>query len=482
MKPIIGLEIHVQLKTKRKMFCDCKNDPEEKLPNVNVCPICLGYPGTLPSPNKKAIEMVLKVGKALNCQFPEISKFDRKNYFYPDLPKGYQISQYDQPLCFNGFLEIEGRKIRIRRIHLEEDTGRSMHFKDKSLIDFNRAGVPLMELVTEPDIRSAKEAKKFCQELQLILRYLGVSDADMEKGEMRCEVNISLEASKEDYKVEIKNLNSFKAVEEAIEYEIKRQLKLLEEGKKLESETRGWDPEKKETFPQRRKEKEADYRYFPEPDLPPIELKDFDLEKIFSEIGELPSEKRKRLKEEYPELKKEEIEVLVEEKEATDFFEETFSEAKALLKGKDTSSLLRTIINLMLTDLRGLMLETKNSFKELALKPKEFAKLCVAFYEKKITSPVAKKILKELYGGRTKFEELLRKEEFEIIGDEASLKKLAKEVIEENPKPVADYLSGKENALNFLVGKLMAKTRGKADPELSQKIFKALLKEISQKE
>jgi len=342
MLPIIGLEIHVELKTKRKMFCDCKNESEEKLPNINICPICLGHPGTLPSPNKKAIEMVLKVGKALNCQFNEISKFDRKNYFYPDLPKGYQISQYDLPFCFNGFLKIGERKIRIRRIHLEEDTARSIHFKDKSLIDFNRAGIPLMELVTEPDIRSAKEAKKFCQELQLILRYLEVSEANMEKGQMRCEVNISLKNQKSNlksqkYKVEIKNLNSFRAVEEAIEYEIKRQTELIKKGKRLVQETRGWDPEKKQTFSQRFKEEESDYRYFPEPDLPLIDLKKFDLEKIFLEIPELPEEKRERFKKEYPDLKSEEIEVLIEEKQGADFFEETVSEAKHLLKGKEAT-------------------------------------------------------------------------------------------------------------------------------------------------
>ena len=481
MFPIIGLEIHAELKTKRKMFCDCKNEPEEKFPNINVCPICLGHPGTLPSPNKKAIEMVLKVGKSLNCQFNEISKFDRKNYFYPDLPKGYQISQYDLPFCFNGFLKIGDRKIRIRRIHLEEDTARSIHFKDKSLIDFNRAGIPLMELVTEPDIRSAKEAKKFCQELQLILKYLEVSDANMEKGQMRCEVNISLKSQKskvksQNYKVEIKNLNSFRAIEEAIEYEIKRQSDLIKKGKKLVQETRGWDAQKKQTFSQRFKEEESDYRYFPEPDLPLIDLKKFNLEKIFLEIPELPQEKRERFKKEYPSLKNEEIEILIEEKEEADFFEATISEAKNLLKGKDTSSLTRVVVNLMLQDLRALIEETKNSFKNLILTPKEFAKLCVAFYEKKLTSPMAKKVLKELYGKGYSFEDVFGKEEFLVIENKSELEKLAKEIVKENPQAVKDYLSGKEPALNFLVGKLMAKTKGKANPQTAREIFKNLIK------
>ena len=481
MLPVIGLEIHTELKTKRKMFCDCKNDSEEKLPNVNICPICLGHPGTLPSPNKKAIEMVLKVGKALNCQFNEVSKFDRKNYFYPDLPKGYQISQYDLPFCFNGFLKIDNRKIRIRRIHLEEDTARSIHFKDKSLIDFNRAGVPLMELVTEPDIKSAKEARKFCQELQLILKYLEVSDANMEKGQMRCEVNISLKSQNlgfknQKYKVEIKNLNSFRAVEEAIEYEIRRQTELIKKREKLIQETRGWDPEKKQTFSQRFKEEESDYRYFPEPDLPLIDFKKFNLEKIFLEIPELPEKKKERFEKEYPSLKKEEIEILIEEKEETDFFEATVSEAKNLLKGKDISGLIRVIINLMLRDLRSLIQETKNSFKNLILTPKEFAKLCVAFYEKKVTSPIAKKILKELYVKGYSFEDVFEKEEFLVIENKNELEKLAKEIIKENPKAVKDYLSGKEMSLNFLVGKLMAKTKGKANPQTAKEIFKSLIK------
>ncbi|MEK7120209.1 MAG: Asp-tRNA(Asn)/Glu-tRNA(Gln) amidotransferase subunit GatB, partial [Patescibacteria group bacterium] len=283
--PTIGLEIHVELKTKTKMFCDCPNDPDEKHPNVNICPVCLGYPGTLPVANKLSIEYVLKTGFALGCENPKISKFDRKNYFYPDLPKGYQISQYDMPLCQNGQINIGANVVRIRRIHLEEDTGRLLHVPDgkSSLIDFNRAGVPLMELVTEPDMHSAKEVKDFAQELQLIFRYIGVSDANMEKGQMRCEANISISLKSQELgtKVEIKNLNSFKAVERGVEYEIIRQTKLLEEGKEVLQETRGWDENEQKTFSQRLKESAHDYRYFPEPDLPPLDLSDknyFDLE------------------------------------------------------------------------------------------------------------------------------------------------------------------------------------------------------------
>ncbi len=295
--PTIGLEIHVELKTKSKMFCSCSNNSNEHNPNVNICPVCLAHPGALPVINKEAIKKVIKTGLALNCQISEYSKFDRKNYFYPDLPKGYQISQSDMPLCKNGYLEIfqekrksaiqnqKKKKIRITRIHLEEDTGRLIHpvNKNYSLIDFNRAGVPLMELVTEPDIHSAEEARKFAEEFRLILRYLDISDADMEKGQLRVEVNISLQRkiqntkhkiinNKLGTKVEIKNLNSFRAVEKGIEYEIKRQTEILEKGRKIIQETRGWHDNKQMTISQRKKENEQDYRYFPEPDLLPIKL------------------------------------------------------------------------------------------------------------------------------------------------------------------------------------------------------------------
>src|SRR3989338_7345680 len=284
-KPVIGLEIHVELKTKTKMFCDSLNDPDEKHPNVNICPICTGHPGTLPVANKDAVKKVIMAGLALNCKIEKDTFFERKNYFYPDLPKGYQISQYQKPLCYGGWLDIETRdkrqetgkkKIRITRIHLEEDAGRLYHFpgKDYSLVDFNRAGVPLMELVTEPDLESGQEVRKFAEELQLIWKYLGGSDADMEKGQMRVEVNISLtgEDGKWGTKVEIKNLNSIKFASDGVDYEIKRQTELLETGEKVVQETRGWDDSKKATVSQRSKEEAHDYRYFPEPDLPPLKF------------------------------------------------------------------------------------------------------------------------------------------------------------------------------------------------------------------
>src|SRR3989344_5850536 len=272
-QPVIGLEIHVELKTESKMFCSCKNDPNEKHPNLNICPICMGHPGTLPVINREAVWKTILTGLALNGIIAEFSQFDRKNYFYPDLPKGYQISQYQHPLVWGGEL----RGVQITRVHLEEDTARNVHEGDATLVDFNRSGVPLMELVTEPDITDAQQARAFCEELQLVLQYIGAPDANMEKGQMRCEANISIhpEGQKEyGTKVEVKNINSFKAVEQAIEFELARQEKVLEKGEKVKQETRGWDENKGITFSQRSKESAHDYRYFPEPDLPPLTFTD----------------------------------------------------------------------------------------------------------------------------------------------------------------------------------------------------------------
>ncbi len=323
--PTIGLEIHAELKTNSKMFCSCKNDPEEKHPNVNVCPVCLAHPGPLPVANETAIISVIRLGFAIKGTIAERSHFDRKSYFYPDLPKGYQISQYEDPLVLGGTL----KGIRITRVHLEEDTAKLVHSDDgvSSLVDYNRAGVPLMELVTEPDVKNADEAVAFARELQLILRYLGISDADMEKGQMRVEANISVRKSEgEGYgtKVEVKNINSFKAVHDAIEYELARQEKLITEGGKVSQETRGWDEKRGITESQRSKESAHDYRYFPEPDLPELDITRFDIASIRDSIPELPEEKRERLVREYG-LSRENAELLIEDKKMAEYFEESVS-------------------------------------------------------------------------------------------------------------------------------------------------------------
>jgi aspartyl-tRNA(Asn)/glutamyl-tRNA(Gln) amidotransferase subunit B len=480
--PIIGLEIHVELKTKSKMFCSCKNDPDERHPNLNVCPICMGHPGTLPVINEEAVKKVIKTGLALNCQISNFSFFERKNYFYPDLPKGYQISQYSTPLCKNGFLEIEGRKIRIRRVHLEEDTARLIHEKNYSLVDFNRAGIPLMELVTEPDIRSAKEARKFAEELHLILRYLDVSEADMEKGQMRIEANISLtkDERKLGTKVEIKNLNSFRAVERAIDFEIKRQEKVLSQGKKVIQETRGWDPVAEITLVQRKKEEAHDYRYFPEPDLPPLEITQEMIEKIRAEIPELPQQKRERFKREYG-LDEKAIEIFVKDKGFGEYFEKVVSEFEPNLSRERLSKLIKLATNYLITDLQGLLKGASVTGEDFLITPENFAQFIILIEEGKISSKIAKIILEEMFKTGADPSHVIEEKGLILITDEAEIEKIVRQVISENQKAVSDFEKGKETALQFLIGKIMAKTKGKANPKIAKDVLTRILREIIMK-
>jgi len=475
--PKIGLEIHIELKTKSKMFCSCKNDPDEKHPNINICPVCLGHPGTLPVINQEAVKKTIKTGLALNCEISRHTFFERKNYFYPDLPKGYQISQYSTPLCKNGFLEIDGKKIRIRRVHLEEDTGRLIHEKDFSLVDFNRAGIPLMELVTEPDIESPKEARKFAEELQLILRYLEVSDADMEKGEMRVEANISVSEKRDTLgtKVEIKNLNSFKAVEKALEYEIERQKKILESGKKVIQETRGWDPVREITFPQREKEEAQDYRYFPEPDLPPLEITQEMIEKIRAEIPELPQQKRKRLKREYG-LDEKSIEIFVKDKDFGEYFEKVVSEFAPNLPKEKLSKLIKLATNYLTTDLLGLLKGASVKGEDFLITPENFAEFITLIEEGKISSKIAKIVLEEMFKTGADPSHIIEEKGLTLITSEAEIEKIAQQVILENQKAVSDFKKGKETALQFLIGQVMKKTKGKANPKLAREILLKILK------
>jgi aspartyl-tRNA(Asn)/glutamyl-tRNA(Gln) amidotransferase subunit B len=484
--PTIGLEIHIELKTKSKMFCSCLNNPDEKRPNVNVCPICIGHPGTLPVINEEAVKKVIKTGLALNCQIPEYSQFDRKNYFYPDLPKGYQISQLYKPLCLTGFLKVKGRKIKIREIHLEEDTGRLVHPEgaNYSLVDFNRAGIPLMELATEPDITSALEARKFAQDLQLIVRYLGVSDADMEKGQMRVEANVSVSKDKKlGTKVEIKNLNSFRAVEKGIEYEIERQMQLLELGDKVMQETRGWDGTKEKTVSQREKEEAHDYRYFPEPDLPPLHHSNKVIEKIRLEIPELPQQKRERFKKEY-ELGDKEIEFFASYRDLSDYFEKVMSELRNWIKeGRvkekvtrpEFIKLAKICANYIITDLQGLLKGKSVIDEKFLITPENFAEFIYLIYENKLSSKMAKIVLEEMLKTGADPSHIIKEKGLVQITDEAEIEKIIKEVLTKNQKVVADFKKGKETALQYLVGQVMAETRGKASPQLVQKILKTLL-------
>lgn len=478
-EPIIGMEVHIEVKTDSKMFCSCANNPDETIPNKNVCPICMGHPGTLPTANKKAVEYTIKTALALRCEIAEHSKFDRKNYFYPDLPKGYQISQYDKPIGKNGYIEIDGRKINITRVHLEEDTGKLIHPSgaDYSLVDFNRSGTPLIELVTEPEIKSSKEAKEFCKQLQLIVKYLGVSDADMEKGHMRCEANISLKPKGEKKlgtKVEVKNLNSFKAVERSIEYEIKRQSEILSEGGKVIQETRGWDADKQKTYSQRKKEEAHDYRYFPEPDLPPLNLTKengvFDIEKIRNSIPELPLLKKYRFINQY-ELSFENARIFSEDKELANYFEEAVSELVDWIEaenigGDAVEKLTKLTANYILNELQKLLYLGKVDVSRCKITPENFAEFIVMIHQGKISSSGAQAMLAEMFATGGDPSNILEEKELGQVSDESEIEKVADAVIKNNPKSVGDYKNGKEAALKFLIGQAMKESRGKASPKM----------------
>lgn len=496
---IIGLEIHAELSTKSKMFCSCDNNPENKKPNSTVCPICLGHPGTLPMPNKKAVEYVIAAGLALNCKINTKSKFDRKNYFYPDLPKGYQISQYDKPLAYEGYLELENKKIDITRIHLEEDTGKSFHPKktNHTLIDFNRAGTPLMELVTEPVIKDSKEAKKFCQKYQQILRYLEISNADMEKGEMRCEANVSVqEEGKFEYKnkeikalgdyklnnkVEVKNINSFKALEKAIEFEIKRQTDLIKKGEEIKAETRGWNEDKSETVSQRVKETSADYRYFPEPDIPPLEIDGKWLAKIKASLPEMPNEKTTRFIREYG-IKSDIAEILVSDKKIANWSEQVISELEAWIEANGDDSerqdkkLARTASNWITGELIRHLKSENKKISEIKITPENFAELISLVYQQKINPTAGKEILEIMYKKGGDPTDIMQETGLEQIDNDEILEKEVKEVIRNNPDQVKEYLAGKVNIIKFLLGKVMAKTKGKANPQAAKKMLEKFLK------
>ncbi len=483
-KPTIGLEIHIELNTASKMFCSCFNESDAEQANYNICPVCTGQPGALPVINKQAVIKTIKIGLALNCEIPEQSKFDRKSYFYPDLPNGYQISQYDEPICLGGYLRVEDRDIKITRIHLEEDAGKLIHHKDYdySLVDFNRAGVPLVELVTEPDIHSAKEARTFVEELRLILRYLGVANADMEKGELRVDANVSLSQKKDvlGTKVEIKNLNSFRSIERAINYEIQRQTEILNNKNQIKQETRGWDENKEITVSQRDKEESHDYRYFPEPNLQPLVLGqgDFDINKIKSTIIELPASKRERFKKEYN-LNEKEIEIFINDKELSNYYENVVSELRNWIKEIDIKDsveqeeyfkLSKIAANYILTDLKFLL---KDSVKEIKISCENFAEFITLIFKGRISSKIAKELLKEMFETGADPSNIIKEKNLIELTDESQIELIIEEVISQNEKAVSDFKKGKEQSLQFLIGQVMAKTKGRANIEAVKKIFKS---------
>lgn len=496
---IIGLEIHLQLKTKSKMFCSCSNDAEGKEVNTLVCPICLGHPGTLPTVNKEAVKQGMMMALALNCKINKQSKFDRKNYFYPDLPKGYQISQFDIPLAHNGHLviEVEDQKwsIGIERLHLEEDAAKNIHKDGKTLVDFNRGGTPLAEIVTQPDFKSPKEAKEFLTEMRLIARYLGVSDADMEKGHLRCDANISLRpVGDHDFypKTEIKNLNSFKSVEKALMFEEKRQAKLWDaKTPPQQTETRGWDEDKQKTILQRTKEGSADYRYFPEPDLPPLVISELLLSEVQGMMPELPLDKKDRFVKEYGLLAKDAW-VLVNQRQWANYYEDVMSDLRAWLfraKGVDVDSveaqglwnehkgkLAKLAYNWITSELFGLI-DNKFKFADLKITGENMAELLSLIYTKKLNSSAGQKVLKEMFTGADDDpSHIAERLDLAQVDDVATLEDIAIQVIMSNPEQVEQYKAGKEAVLKFLVGQFMKESKGKANPQKAEEILKKKLK------
>ncbi|MFP4631476.1 MAG: Asp-tRNA(Asn)/Glu-tRNA(Gln) amidotransferase subunit GatB [Candidatus Acetothermia bacterium] len=464
METVIGLEIHAQLLTETKLFCGCSGDYFGKEPNTNTCPVCLGMPGTLPVLNEQAVEYGLRAALALNCEIPERSKFDRKNYFYPDLPKGYQISQFDEPLAVDGHLIIGGEKIRIRRVHMEEDAGKLVHQSGgESSVDLNRVGVPLIEIVTEPDIKSPEEARKFMERLRQILRYVEVCSGDMEKGSLRCDANISLgEDGKMGTKTEVKNMNSFSAVEKALKYEKKRQQKLLEKGEAVEQVTLGWNADAEEARPMRSKEEAHDYRYFPEPDLVPLLISDEWKEDVKDELPELPGQKVKRWKEEFG-LPDYDIGELTEDKYIANYFEEA-------VESYDSP---KEISNWMMSEVFRILKMPEAELGDVA--PEDFAYLVELVGEGEINDNTAKGVLERAFTeGRTP-KDIVESEGLKRISDEGELGKMIDEVIEENPDAVEDFRAGNENVLGFLIGQLMSKTEGQADPNKARGMFQKKL-------
>jgi aspartyl-tRNA(Asn)/glutamyl-tRNA(Gln) amidotransferase subunit B len=462
--PTIGLEVHAQLNTETKMFCDSANDPDEVQPNTNICPVCVGHPGTLPVINKEAVRQVLRVGAAVDGELADYTEFDRKNYFYPDLPKGYQISQYEHPLVSGG--ELAG--VELTRIHLEEDTGTNVHQDGESVVDYNRAGVPLMELVTEPVIHDAETAEKFARELQLLLQTLGASEANMEKGEMRVEANLSLGESKErkdrGTKVEVKNLNSFRAVRDAIEFEIHRQSKKLKQGEEIVQATRGWDEDAQETFGQREKETSDDYRYFPDPDLPKLkisEIDEFQSDKLEDSLPELPAEARQRLTD--LGIDEDEVETLVERVDLKELFDDARDKFT-----DESDEHVRLLVNYLTTDVIGL--EREEGQKQ-NLAGNQMAELVQMIDDDELGSRGAKDTLKIMFRDGGNPQEIAEAEDLLQTSDTSELEPVIDEVIEENPDVVEEYQNGKGSTIQFFIGQGMQKTGGSANPEVLKELF-----------
>jgi aspartyl-tRNA(Asn)/glutamyl-tRNA(Gln) amidotransferase subunit B len=468
MKTVIGLEIHAQLDTATKLFCGCSTDYFGAEPNTHCCPVCLGMPGALPVTNQHAIELAVKAGLAVDCEIPEHSKFDRKNYFYPDLPKGYQISQFDEPVAQGGHVDLElengtTKRIKLTRIHIEEDAGKTIHVTGKSRVDLNRCGIPLIEIVTEPDLSSPEEAGQFMRQLRQLMRYAGVSSADMEKGEMRCDANISISQNGElGTKTELKNINSFKAVEDAIIFEDLRQREKISDGKEIIQQTFGWNADKNRAEVQRSKEDSDDYRYFPDPDLARVHVGETWRIQIENEMPELPVNKRSRWKTQY-QLPSYDINLLTEEPDHASYFEEVIEHFNNP----------KQVSNWMMSELLRLIKESDNS--SIQIEPKDFAHVLQQVDEGKINRATGKEVIEEAFKSGKSPAAIIESQGHSQISDESAILELASEVISENPDAVSNFKDGNENSIGFLVGQLMAKTRGQANPKIATQVLRDLL-------
>ena len=482
LETVIGLEVHVQLKTESKMFCRCPAEYANNEPNTHVCPVCLGMPGALPVINQRAVEWTIKTALALGLTIPEESKFDRKNYPYPDLMKGYQISQYDLPLSVNGHLDIEvegeRRRIRILRIHLEEDTARLLHRVDQtgegySLLDVNRSGRALMEIVSEPDMRSPEEARAYLVSLRQILRYLEVSTANMDEGSFRCDANISMRPAGSEplgTKVEIKNMNSFRSIYKALQYEVGRQSAALRSGERLFQETRGWLDDQEITVSQRSKEQASDYRYFPEPDLPPLRIERAWVEALRSSLPELPAAKRERFARDYG-LGEFEVEQLTEERAKADYYEQ----AVAAFEGGASPDQAKAVANWVVGEMARLMNEAGDGIGAIKIPPSHLAELVTLVEAGTISNKLAKSLVETMYTNGTAPKRLVEESGQTQISDVSELLAIVQTVVAEQPQAVADYRDGKEESLKFLVGQVMRATRGRANPREATRLLQTAL-------
>lgn len=470
---IIGLEVHAELSTKTKIFCGCPTTFGAE-PNTHTCPICMAMPGTLPVLNEKVVEYAVKAGLATNCEITQNSKNDRKNYFYPDLPKSYQISQFDQPLCVHGFVEIEGeneekKKIRLTRIHIEEDAGKLNHneFGAGSLVDLNRAGVPLIEIVSEPDIRSSKEAEKYLRKIKSILEYIEVSDCKMQEGSLRADVNVSVHKKGEPFgtRTEMKNMNSFKSIVRAIEYEAERQKDILEEGGKIDQETLRWDDVSGKTFSMRDKEDAQDYRYFPDPDLVAIRLSDDYIKQVKMSLPELPESRKTRYMGEYG-LSEKDSNLLTASKYLSNLFE-----GASTICGNH-----KAVANWLLSDVARILNEKELEAEAIPFTEEQLAKMVMLIEKGTISTAIGKKVLEELFENPRDPEEIIQEKGWIQISDEGAIKEVVLSILAANPQSISDFKAGKDRALGFLVGQAMKQTKGKANPQMLNQMFLEELK------